>query len=41
MDLEYNDRDVAAATDYEYRVAAVDRVGNEGDPGVIVSARTP
>ena len=41
LDLEYNDRDVAAATEYEYRVAAVDRVGNQGDPTPIVKARTP
>ena len=41
VDLEYNDRDVTAGTEYEYRVAAIDRVGNEGSQGATVTARVP
>lgn len=41
VDLEYSDRDVTAATDYEYQVRAVDRVGNEGEASAVAGARTP
>ena len=38
---EYNDRTVAASTTYEYRVAAVDEVGNMSEPSAPVVARVP
>ncbi len=39
--LEYSDRSVESGTTYEYRVAAVDRVGNQGEQSASVIARVP
>ncbi len=41
LDTEYSDRTVETRTTYDYRVAAVDRVGNQSEPGTSVIARVP
>jgi fibronectin type 3 domain-containing protein len=39
--VEYSDRSVESGGTYDYRVAAVDRVGNQSEPGNSVIARVP
>lgn len=41
VDVEYSDRTVEAGTTYDYQVAAVDRSGNQSEPGTSVIARVP
>ncbi len=41
LDVEYSDRTVEAGTTYDYRIAAVDRVGNQSEQSVSVVARVP
>jgi hypothetical protein len=38
---EYNDKAVAAGQTYAYRVTAIDKSGNESDPGAEVRAQVP
>jgi hypothetical protein len=38
---EYNDKAVAAGQTYAYRVTAIDKTGNESDPGAEVRAQVP
>lgn len=40
-DAEYNDLSVVSGTSYDYRVAAVDQLGNLSDPGQPATARVP
>jgi len=39
--VEYSDRTVESGTTYDYRVAAIDRIGNQSEPGNSVIARVP
>ncbi|MCH7664310.1 MAG: hypothetical protein IH936_00055 [Acidobacteria bacterium] len=41
LDVEYSDRTVETATTYDYRIAAVDRAGNQSEQGASVIARVP
>jgi hypothetical protein len=41
LDVEYSDRTVEAGTTYDYRVSAVDRIGNQSEPSASVIARVP
>lgn len=41
LDVEYSDRTVEAGTTYDYRIVAVDRVGNQSEQSVSVVARVP
>ena len=41
VDAEYTDLSVTSGTSYDYRVAAVDQLGNLGDPGSPATARVP
>jgi hypothetical protein len=41
LDVEYSDRTVETGTTYDYRIAAVDRAGNQSEPGSSVVARVP
>lgn len=41
LDVEYSDRTVETGTTYDYRVSAIDRVGNQGEPSASVIARVP
>lgn len=41
LGVEYNDRTVAAGTTYDYRIAAVDKVGNQSEASESVVARVP
>ncbi len=41
VDVEYSDRTVETGATYDYRVSAVDRVGNQGEPSASVVARIP
>jgi fibronectin type 3 domain-containing protein len=38
---EYNDTAVTAGQTYGYRVTAIDKTGNESDPGAEVRAQAP
>lgn len=41
LNVEYSDRTVESGTTYDYRISAVDRVGNQGEPSSSVIARVP
>lgn len=41
VDVEFNDRSVEPGATYDYQVAAVDRSGNQSEPGTSVLARVP
>lgn len=41
VSLEYSDRAVLSGTTYDYRIAAIDAVGNQGEQGSSVIAQVP